>query len=553
MDFKPLLPPADSADPEQLGTLKWFRELGTRQWLPICGHRDEGGVRVGWYSALAPVSYRPQALEKPSWDLLHGLHGPGFSESSDGQGGWTRSYHRISSEPLEPLAIERGFEGIKPAYLELAEEFRLFHNLWQDPSSRGRFLKLDESANETLAAVIEPEGIWVSTPLVRQYQAAKQMDLLLFIDSTVRFDPSLPMPQRDQWVEADLNAARVGSDVLGTPTSLLWGTKVLPAPPMEQCRIWPYEEADEEFPEFILGTDDLGNEVKFTCDPDRLANYFGANPDAPNYITPVYFRRAVLAKYYDRPEVYRVESDCVRCASSWLLRMDNDAADSVIVWLGDLGRDLPAKERLYWLSYNIPPNRPVSNSTYRRAILGEWADSESPDVRFRSEYRDLAEVWTKAYGWPLFREPEPGDVHILDLVRIPLHDSESELEETVGNLTKLLVDFLNEAELAGRLPPGPADEKGIAKLERWLVQAGYPAAERDIGFLRNLQSVRSKGVAHRKGSDYEKVLTRAFGEKRGAAAATKLIENSLAVVRELHAFAESQAKPLDIREERGRD
>lgn len=28
MEFKPLLPPADSADQEHLGTLKWFRELG---------------------------------------------------------------------------------------------------------------------------------------------------------------------------------------------------------------------------------------------------------------------------------------------------------------------------------------------------------------------------------------------------------------------------------------------------------------------------------------------------------------------------------------------
>jgi hypothetical protein len=545
MDFKPLLPPVDSADPEQAGTLRWLRELGTRQWLPICGHRDEVSARVGWYSALAPVSYRSEALKKPSWDLLHGGHGPGFSESSDGEGGWTRIYHRISSAPLEPLAIERGFEGIKPAFRELSEEFRLFHNLWQDPFSPGRFLKLDESANETLAAVIEPDGIWVSTPLVCQYQAARQMDLLLFVDSTARFDPSLPIPPRAEWVEADLNAARVGSDVSDAPFSLLWGTKVLPAPPVEQSRIWPYEEADDSFPEFIIGTDDMGNDVKFACNPDRLANYFGANPDAPNYVTPIYFRRDVLTKYYDRPEVFTVESDCVRCASSWLLRMDNDAPESVIVWLGDLGRDLSAQERLYWLSFNIPPNRPVSNSAYRRAILGEWADSESPDVRFRSGYRDLHDAWTKAYGWSLFREPEPGDVHILDLIRLPLHDSQSELEHTVGNLTKLLVDFLNEPALAGQLPPGPADERGISKLERWLVQSGYPAVERDISFLRNLQAVRSKGVAHRKASDYEKTLSRAFGNKRGAAAATKLLEDALAFVRELSAFAESQTQQSD--------
>jgi hypothetical protein len=543
MDFKPLLPPADSADPEQLGTLKWFRELGTRQWLPICGHRDEGGVNVGWYSAFAPVSYRTEALNDSNWDLQHGPHGPGFSGTSDGKGGWTSSYHRLSSEPLEPLAIEREFDGVKPAYLELAEEFRLFHNLWQDPSSPGRLFKLDESANQTLAAVIGPDGIWVATPLVRQYQAAKQMDLLLFVDSTVRFDSSLAMPPREQWIEADLNATRVASDVLDTPSSLLWGTKVLVAPPVEECRIWPYEKAEDEFPEFILGTDDLGKEVKFTCDPAKLANYFGANPKSPNYITPVYFRRDVLTKYYDRPEVFKVESDCIRCAALWLLRMDNDAADSVIVWLGDLGRDLPPKERLYWLSYNIPPDRPVSNSTFKRAILGEWADSEAPDVRFRSEYRDLAASWTKRYGWPLFREPEPGDAHILDQVRVPLHDSESEFEDVVRNLAKLLVDFLNEAELARPLPPGPTDEKGISKLNRWLVEAGYPAIDRDVSFLRNLQAVRSKGVAHGKSSEYERVLTRALGDLRGAAAATRLIEDSLTLVRELHTFAESQAKP----------
>jgi hypothetical protein len=553
MDFKPFLPPTDSADPEQQTILQWFRDQGRRLWLPLSGHREEGGVNIGWYSGLAPIPYRSDALKVPDWDLSHGPHGPGFSGWSDGKGGRNQTYHRISSEPLEPLVIERGFDGVKPGCTELSEEFRLFHNLWQDPSSPGHFYIFDESGTETLAAVIEDGSVWAATPLVRQYQAARQMDLLLFVDSVVRFDPSLPKPSRKQWTEADLNASLVGSAGLDTPTSLLWGTRVIPAPPIEQCRIWPYEVAGDDFPEFVIGTDDLGNEVKFTCNPDRLANYFGANEGAPNYLTPIFFRREVLTKYYKRPDIFTVEDGYLRCAGLWGLRMDNDAAESVIVWLGDLGQDLPAKERLYWLSYNIPRNRGLSESTFKRAIEGEFADSSSPDLRFRSEYRQLTELWSKRHGWPLFRAPEPGDAHALDLVRLPLHDSESELEEIVGNLTKLLVDFLNEAGVAGQLPPGPADEKGISKLERWLVQAGYPAIERDVGFLRNLQSVRSKGVAHRKGSDYEKLLTRAFGDKRGAAAATKLLEDALTFVGELSAFAESQAKSPAVREDRGRD
>jgi hypothetical protein len=37
-------------------------------------------------------------------------------------------------------------------------------------------------------------------------------------------------------------------------------------------------------------------------------------------------------------------------------------------------------------------------------------------------------------------------------------------------------------------------------------QEQYPFRERDISFLRRLQRLRSKLVAHRKGSDYSKVL-----------------------------------------------
>jgi hypothetical protein len=454
MDFSAMQPPTDPIEPGEESILAWFRELGKRLWLPLRGHLKHGGVTVGWYSALAPITYRSEALRDPSWDLSHGTHGPGFSQWGDGDGGVNREYHRNSSEPLEPLVVERSFHGVKPGYLELCEELRLFHNLWEDPHSRGHFHTMDESGTPTLVAVLDAEFAWVSTPLIRQYQAAKQMDLLLYIDSVVRFDPSIPAPARHEWAEADLNATLAVGAGSGTGISRLLGTRVLAAPPVDQCRIWPFESADDDFPEFVIGTDDMGNEVKFTSDPERLANFFGANPDAPNYLTPVYFRREVLGKYYKRPDVFTVEGGYLRCAGLWGLRMDNDAEDSVIVWLGDLGRDLPAKERPYWLSYNIPPNRPISESTYKTAILGEFADAAAPDLRLRAEYRQLAKSWTARHGWPLFREPEPGDAHVLDLVRLPLHDSESEFEELVGVLTKLLVDFLNEPALVSRAAAG---------------------------------------------------------------------------------------------------
>jgi hypothetical protein len=41
-------------------------------------------------------------------------------------------------------------------------------------------------------------------------------------------------------------------------------------------------------------------------------------------LTPVFFRRAVLAKYLAEPERYEVGDGGLRCSGFWSLRMDND-------------------------------------------------------------------------------------------------------------------------------------------------------------------------------------------------------------------------------------
>lgn len=73
-------------------------------------------------------------------------------------------------------------------------------------------------------------------------------------------------------------------------------------------------------------------------------------------------------------------------------------------------------------------------------------------------------------------------------------------------LAKVMVDALNEKAVQEQLPTKVQGERGIRKLERWMDQEQYRSAERDIAFLRRLQLLRSKATAHRKGSDYAKVL-----------------------------------------------
>lgn len=170
------------------------------------------------------------------------------------------------------------------------------------------------------------------------------------------------------------------------PFSRFLGKKVFAPPPRSTCGVWPYEDAEEPFPDFIIGEDDFGGALRFSCDPNRLANYFGGNPDAPHYLTPVFFRRDVLQRYYEHPEKYSVEDGYLRCGGLWGIQIDNDSSDYVVVFLGDLGRDLPATERDYWRAFNVPPIGSMSETAFRRSFLSQFGDATAPDTRFKRAY-----------------------------------------------------------------------------------------------------------------------------------------------------------------------
>ena len=93
-------------------------------------------------------------------------------------------------------------------------------------------------------------------------------------------------------------------------------------------------------------------------------------------------------------------------------------------------------------------------------------------------------------------------------------------------LTQLLVDALNAKQIESRLSSKQANEKGISKLERLFAQEERLQGN-DVKVLRSLQEVRSRVTAHRKGSDYEKVLDKNFGNRRGREAVEILMQDLL--------------------------
>ena len=189
------------------------------------------------------------------------------------------------------------------------------------------------------------------------------------------------------------------------------------------------------------------------------------------------------------------------------MTMDNHHDDRVVAWLGDLGRDLPHEEQLHWRSYNIPPTCAPSETFIRRQLLAQFAKSERPEHLFPQCYEKLKEVCEKILGWQLLLPLTAEDAHHFQAIRIPSTDEQKDFDDLVQSLTKILIDSLNEKALNLYIPPEQTGTiKGsISRLEAALRAQGVSGFEPHIHFLRNLQSLRSSGAAHRKGSDYRKI------------------------------------------------
>ena len=275
-------------------------------------------------------------------------------------------------------------------------------------------------------------------------------------------------------------------------------------------RPMPTEDGDENpevYQEFIIGSDAHGQQIKHTCNPGKLADYFGKNPDASNYLTPVFFRTEVLSKYYADPQKYSVEDGYLRCGGLWGMQMDNDHPDYVVAWLGDLGRDLSETERNYWLSFNITPaGRKISETNFKRAFLAEPSDPIKLDLVFKHEYPRFCEQFKTANGWDFFLPLHDDDEHFLTGLRLLTKDNQSEFDSQLIALTKLLVNSLNEKEITKGLTTLEKDDKGITKLEKFFNERGAMGYEEHVKFLRVLQDLRSKSAAHRKGSSYDKLI-----------------------------------------------
>lgn len=446
-------------------------------------------------SALVPSHQTATALANPLWV---------FTPRAD--------------DDEKSLVLTRDFNGVRPSYLEIREDFRLFHKLYHDYKT-DRFIKIDDSGNEECVAIIdqESERVLIRKKEIREYLGRKNMHLAIKFRYIERSQENLEelnltedcLPDKQNGVSCwrlvykDYASPRPGGI---RSISNLTGFSLIE--PLSQPNNWAQVVTQEEkFADFAIRMDENGEPIEHTCNPSKLAGYFGKNPDAPNFLTKVDFRKEVLDKYYQHPGKYRVSGGIVRCGGLWLIDIDTHHDDKVCAWLGNLGEQLPYQEQLHWKSYNFVSGTGVSDTFFRQQLLAEIVESDRPEHTFPLRYNELAQVCQKHLDWSLLLPLAKEDEHHLHNIRIPATDEQRDFDELVLNLTKILIDSLNEKQLNKLIPQVQREflTGSISRLEAALIACRVNNADKHIKFLRNLQSLRSSGSSHRKGSEYSKI------------------------------------------------
>ena len=409
----------------------------------------------------------------------------------------------------EPLVICRRFSGVKENYIEISEEFRLFHNLYHDRKTN-TYIKIDDAGNEETIVIVKPDEVQIRFQEIRQFLAIKEMFLsMLFVFDEYSTYSLQELGLSDVEPEFKRDGLMYWRHGYGGETgtfrkgfqsdSRLRGRRLIKPLPKSKSGFGDFAVETEQYAEFIIDVDDDGDKIYHTCNPDKLDDFPEENSDVAWKLTRVHFRKQVLDKYHNEPSKYSVEDSIVRCSSLWSMRIDNHDPEKVCVFLDDLGISLPYAEQLHWQAYNIPPEGDMSETFHRRMVRGEWASSDQPDILFKQSYEELQKACNEYLGWQLLKPLVPGDAYRLQRLRVPTVDEESHFKDSILDLSNILIERLNEERLEDLISVGKRGDikRGINRLEYVLGFRKVEGAEKHITFLRCLWDLRNtRGGSH---------------------------------------------------------
>lgn len=427
------------------------------------------------------------------------------------------SYESPSCDGFEFIVAGEYFHSLDELKFVVNHEFILFFKFYM--AEDGNYYEVDESGQRGIAIEFLDSEVRVKTKYLLRYMAAKQLRYIKFVDSRIHvsLSPCFYLENLDRsqsqsdCYSYDLNYA--STEQRDCLYSILFARSVAFPSPVEECGVWPFKSGNEQFPEFKIKEKPDGSYLRFTCDPSKLGNYYGKNPEAPHYLTPVYFSSDVLDRYRKRPN-FEVSERCISCGSEWSLPIDNILPERVMAYLGDLGSKLPEDERLHFVSFQISPSgQMISEEVVASDFYGIWVEeTEGVIGRFLAARSRLDGVWRERFHRPLFRELHEGDRDLYKRIRIPSTEGQEEFDTVIQSLQLLLVEYMDSSQF----PDSDTIKGSLNRLKEFLRSEGI---DTNLSTLFDLQRVRSAWTAHAKGKNYEKAKKDLF--PNGLAAGVK--------------------------------
>lgn len=264
-------------------------------WTTVYSSHAKADGTPSIFCCLAEKEMRDEILAGADWPVRADSFSPGFEVCGD-----DIRYINGSRPGYTFLVAETYFHPLEQGQLHVNDEFVLLFNLYRGDD--GNYYDIGESGERQLVVSIGDE-VRFRTSFLMRFIAAKQLLFVQLVDSRIGSDEHY----RTDSSLVDEDGYRGNSFnyklwLQSTPQedylfSMLYARSVVDPKPREECEIWPYGRDDDFYPEYFIGESPDGSEIRFTCDPDKLADYFGGNPEAPHYLTPVYFKPTVLDKY----------------------------------------------------------------------------------------------------------------------------------------------------------------------------------------------------------------------------------------------------------------
>lgn len=514
---------ADRKRLKQEKTLEWAqRELDSEEWLTVLNTPSDESQDCAIYSILVPLdnvdypnSYFNYYL--PSGHLVSWSYSEEYQETI----GIDRDENGNSYLIIDPTPGKT--EG-----KELYQQFRFSLNLEYNAEKGEYFFRDRTNDNEKIVVVIvNANCVKIRFKQLQRYLKSEKIYLALRFSCFEYSKYSLE--------ELGLNRHHIESDKIElTDGHLYWRCTYRDTRTdgyqseslLEAIRLIGYAEIPENKTGFITGYDNYGFEIRHELRQIAGAIYqnIGWSPN-PIFVC---FKKEVLDKYYVKDSKYSVGDLSLvwkdEGTVQHLLPIDDDHDSVVWVMFSRLAL-LPYEEQIHWQMHNIGPNGNPSETYFNRYVPESTpTESNRPEHRFRNRYTKLSQLCNKILGWNLLRPLEENDEYHLRCLRIPSSDEQKDFDDLVLSLATILIDSLNQDQIKKPIPekdkekldqkkknPKENDPGSIDYFDVYLCSCNVKNFENYISFLRKLQRLRSIGSAHRKGSKYQKQISKDFG------------------------------------------